>query len=167
LANARHTGLLVSLETDIKALATAGTLAGLAAASVMWRKVPSLIDFTKGTPATGQYQFPGILICPPPYGEKIVMEGTRDDDWQYPVLMAIAARDENDLTASADVYWRWREQLLELFSWKKYVATSPAVTYHTVVPDPGPVIDWSRWMDGNGIFASWWTLIFKTRITRT
>ncbi len=163
----RHWGLLQGIEGTVRGMIP-GTLfgAGLTAASVLARKVPYTGDFTAGVVGDNQFAFPGILICLPPEGEIIDDAFNSSDDWTYPAVVAIAARDEQHLTSEADRYLYWRQKIIEQFNRKPYTITDPSCQFYKCIPrrSGGAVLDWKKWLDGSGIFASVFVLDFTTRV---
>lgn len=155
-------GLQKAIETDLKALATAGTLTGIAAASVVERKVPSARDF--GT-ATGYLAYPGILICPAPSAETLEIRDNARDRWGFPVLITIIAKDDQALTTNEDTYFFWRQKIIETYITDGYSIADPATDFNLCQVEPGPLIDWNRWQQ-DGVFVTWFILRFFTHKAR-
>ena len=157
-------GLLAKVQTDIKALITGGTITGIATDSVLLRKVPSDRDFNSN-PGTNEYAYPGILICPAPLGISLEPRTNASDTWGFPVLITSVAQDDQDVTSNLDLYLGWGEKIVAAFVTKGLVTTDPATTFNSCEIDPGPPVNWDRWL--KGVFSNFVILRFFTSRIRS
>lgn len=155
-------GLQVKVKADIQQMITDGYLTGLATTSVKVRKVPSGRDFSTKSPLpSGMTAYPAVFISPGP--RETIDEATNlSDDYGYPVLVVISDVDNQDLDSNHDTYLMWRQRIISKFVAKQTVCTDPSVTYFDCFCEPGPIVDWNRFM-GDGVFVGSFVLRFKTR----
>lgn len=152
-------GLAVGVRDDIRSIVdTLG--GGIVADSIQERPVPSLRDYVKNSPAAGQHILPGILVVYPTSGETLDHGVTNlDDAWGFPVLVAIAAPSQQDLSANDDRYLFWRETIIARYITKRFTISDPSTGFDTCRVEPGPISDWDQWAK-QGNFASWFILRF-------
>lgn len=165
-----HYGLLEALETTIRAMVTGGTLTGITLASIVHRKLPLWLDYVNSGAGSGEFDYPGIIICPPPNSETLIPVGNNAEDWSFPCLIVIVANDNRTLDASENNYLRWRQKIIDNFigpeaTDKTYSIASPSTQFHNVDVEPGPIVDYNRWW-GEGKYVSSFVLRFSTQRVR-
>ena len=164
MANSVHYGLLEKVQTQIRALITAGTIPTILSADVLIRKVPIAIDY-KTAPATGEFQLPGIVISYIPKMQVQPWSNLRDRIG-YPILIDILAKDSQDATSNHDVYLKWHEDILDEFRTRRVTLTSPAASFLSCDYDPvGQIVSWPAWA-GQGLHVSSIPLVFWMLKTR-
>lgn len=163
-------GIAIGIRDDLRSASVLATLNSgggtLVADSIQERVVPVLEDF-KSSPGAGEHQLPGILVVWPAVAESLNSpsgpgRGQFDninDEWGWPVLIAIAAQSQRDLSFNADRYGYWRETIIARYITRRFSISDPATDFHACHVEPGPVVDWDRWAK-DGTFASWFILRF-------
>lgn len=161
-AVSRHKQILDEVRAVIAAMATAGTLDGIAAANVkvaLW-------------PAPEQLKAAGIITALPtiivsPVGVEEMGGGTNaQDDYGYPVLVAIVGATDQSLVVP-DKFLTWRETIIKKFHNKNAAAigfTDLSMVWRTTAK-PGMIVDYQN-VQANGYSVSFITVVCTDRSTR-
>lgn len=156
-----HYALQLGVQATIVGIVGQGSLPGVAADSVLVRKVPYAGDVGN----TRLFALPAVLIFPGPTETIEPTAGTNQrDDYGYPVVLAVVAADDSP-SANHNQYLAWREVMIRQFQHRRFTIDAPAVTFYDCVVEPGPIVDWSRWA-GDNRFVTVFTLRFFTRLVR-
>jgi len=133
-------------------------LDGLPTASVLLMKIPAAVSF-----GTADVPLPGVLISP--YGPEHMnrLQGTNQkDDVEYPVLISIVDRDNQDPTATGlGRYLNWRERIARTFR-NQRLSEVPEIIGCWI--EPSTIVQPESWM--KGFFHSSLLLWFVSREPR-
>lgn len=133
-------------------------LTGLQPSSVLVLKIPAAVSL-----GAADVPLPSVLITP--YGPEHMnrLQGTnRNDDVEYPVLVSIVDRDNQDPTAGGlDTYLNWREQIARAFRNQKLAAVPEIIGCWV---EPSTIVEPAAWM--KGFFHSSLVLWFVSREPR-
>jgi hypothetical protein len=133
-------------------------LDGLPQASVLLLKIPAAVSL-----GTAEVPLPGVLITP--YGPEHMnrLQGTnRKDDVEYPVLVSIVDRDNQDPTATGlGRYLNWRERIARAFRGQR-LGEVPEIIGCWI--EPNTIVQPESWM--KGFFHSSLLLWFVSREPR-
>lgn len=161
-AVSKHKQILDEVREVIAAMAAAETLDGIAAANVkvaLW-------------PAPERLKESGIISALPtiivsPNGAEDMTGGTNaQDDYGYPVLVAIVAATDQSFVVS-DKFLTWRETIIKKFHNKNAAAIgfSGLATVWRTTARPGSIVDFPNFA-ANGFSVSFITIVCTDRSTR-
>jgi hypothetical protein len=133
-----HWRCLQAVCTGVRSLG----LDGLQSASVLLLKIPAAVSL-----GAANVPLPSVLVTP--YGPEHMnrLQGTnRNDDVEYPVLVSIVDRDNQDPTAGRlDQYLNWREQIARAFRNQKLPAVPEIIGCWV---EPSTIVQPESWMKG-------------------
>lgn len=165
----RHWGLVQAVAATLQGMATGVSprLPGFASTDqIRARAVPAMLDFTSQVlPVSGKaYNFPAIVCC---YWDKEVIDpySNAADEYGYPVLLAFGVSDSTDPEFGHDQYIGWRQEILSKFIHQDYSIADPATIFYGTEAQPGPVIDWTRFLE-DGLVVGTIGLRFFTNALR-
>lgn len=153
MPNAVYYDILTTVQTQIQALVTAGTLTTFSNANIVIRKRPK----EKALP-----DLPGILICPWGAVASPHDAGTNErDDIEYPVLIAVVVEGGKDNANNISRNMLWLEVIRKEFIHQLLSGVTSVIDCKV---DERDTYDPSAWDDS--VELGWMILRFVSRETR-
>ena len=122
------------------------TLKDVPADHILWMKV--LSDRKRDTPEEG---YPLILVVP--FGSEQERGGWNvADDIQYPILVVIADKDNQDQNKNRTKYFTWRKKIYAAFRHQRLSGVGGAINDMTVSPQS--IVDAGAWLQASTFISS-------------